>query len=83
MRMSTMRSSSASSIESEDNLIDTDELENEDADWLFSADKGGGGELEWLRKDLENPSSIFAAKKKSLVRKLENLSKGTDLTYIH
>ena len=80
--MSARRSSSVSSNESEDNLIDTEVIESEDTDWLVSADKNGAGELEWLRKDLENSCSIFSLKKKSLVRKLEHMSKGNSFNNI-
>ena len=81
MIMTTRRSSSISSVESEDNLIDTEVLESEESEWLVSAEKDGDGELEWLRKDLENSCSIFTGNKNSLVRKLERLSKGNDLSY--
>ena len=80
--MSARRSSSVSSNESEDNLIDTEVIESEDTEWLVSADKNGAGELEWLRKDLENSCSIFSLKKKSLVRKLEHMSKGNSFNNI-
>ena len=74
--MSARRSSSVSSIESEDNLIDTEVFDSEESDWLVSAEKDGAGESEWLRKDLESYCSIFVGNKNSLVQKLENLSKG-------
>ena len=32
-------------------------------------------EIDWLRKDVESPSAMVAIKKKSLVNKLEDLSR--------
>ena len=77
--MSARRSSSVSSVESEDNLIDTEVLDSEESEWLVSSDKEGDGELDWLRKDLEKSCSIFTGNKNSLVRRLEHLSKGNIL----
>ena len=77
--MSARRSSSVSSVESEDNLIDTEVIDSEESEWLVSSDKKGDGELEWLRKDHEKSCSIFTGNKNSLVRRLEHLSKGNIL----
>jgi len=59
-------------------LIDIESLEGTEGDWLISMDQEEVENLEdvdWLRRDVENPSAIVAIKKKSLVNKLEDLAR--------
>ena len=59
-------------------LIDIDSLEGSEGSWLLSMDPDefeSVDEIDWLRKDVESPSAMVAIKKKSLVNKLEDLSR--------
>ena len=76
LMMTATRTSSVSSVESEDNLLDMEVLDKDDSTWLVPGDKDDDEELAWLRKDLENSCSIFMGNKNSLVKRLESLSKG-------
>ena len=59
-------------------LIDIESLEGTEGDWLISMDQEeveNLDDVDWLRRDVENPSAIVAIKKKSLVNKLEDLAR--------
>merc|ERR1719232_2122116 len=59
-------------------LIDIESLEGSEGDWLISMDQEeveNLDDVDWLRRDVENPSAIVAIKKKSLVNKLEDLAR--------
>jgi len=57
-------------------LIDLEQLEGTESDWLIGevGAVGPGDELDWLRRDKEESPSV-AVKKKSLVNKLEDLAR--------
>ena len=65
------------------NLIDTSlAKEAKEGEWLVAVGEVGevgmevGEEVAWLRRDLEASCSLLAAKRRSLVRKLELLAAG-------
>ena len=65
-------------------LIDLEDLEGTEGDWLIG-EKGAvgpGDELDWLRRDLEESPSV-AIKKKSLVNKLEDLARSKSAIWCH
>ena len=58
-------------------MIDLDTLDGSEGDWLIGEPGlvGPGDEVDWLRSDLED-SPVVSVKKKSLVNKLDDLSRG-------
>jgi len=59
-------------------LIDLDDIDGGDDNWLLDVSETDGGledECSWLRKDVMSPDSMAALKKKSLVNKLDDIAK--------
>ena len=64
------------SLESEGSLINMDDLETDDTEWLVRVEEDSRKDSDWLRKDLESSYHLYRGNENSLLRKLEHISKG-------